>query len=122
MTSISQAPIYNLKAVLKETNLKPDVLRAWERRYELPAPQRTAGGHRLYSAYDIETVKWLRARQAEGLSISRAVDLWRDMVAAGRDPLAAYLPPALACCRSHPCSGYAPWDAAPELAAGLHGI
>jgi DNA-binding transcriptional MerR regulator len=84
---ISQTPIYNLMVVLKETGLKADVLRVWERRYELPRPQRTAGGHRLYSEYDIAIVKWLKERQAEGLSISRAVKLWKDLVAAGQDPL-----------------------------------
>lgn len=81
-------PAYNLKAVLKETGVKADVLRAWERRYGLPMPQRTAGGHRLYSQRDIETIKWLLARQAEGLSISRAVALWRKTGAHMPDLLA----------------------------------
>src|SRR5512139_3418975 len=84
---ISQTPAYNLKVVLKETGLKADVLRAWERRYHLPSPSRTPGGHRLYSDYDIEMLKWLKGRQVEGLSISRAVELWRENIASGRDPL-----------------------------------
>jgi methanogenic corrinoid protein MtbC1 len=88
--SIDRSPIYNLNAVLKQTGLKADVLRAWERRYKLPMPQRSAGGHRLYSEYDIETVKWLKARHAEGLSISRAVELWREILQSGRDPLLGY--------------------------------
>jgi MerR family transcriptional regulator, light-induced transcriptional regulator len=86
--SLSKNPAYNLKVVLQETNLAADTLRAWERRYGLPMPQRTAGGHRLYSQYDIETVKWLVARQAQGLSISRAVETWNEKVASGEDPLA----------------------------------
>ena len=84
---ISITPAYNLKVVLKETGLGADTLRAWERRYGLPMPQRTAGGHRLYSQRDIETIKWLMKRQEEGLSISRAVDLWNEQLAAGTDPL-----------------------------------
>jgi len=84
----STTPAFNLKAVLKETGLAADTLRAWERRYGLPLPQRTAGGHRLYSQHDIETIKWLMARQADGLSISRAVDLWNEQTASGTDPLA----------------------------------
>ncbi|RMF01823.1 MAG: MerR family transcriptional regulator, partial [Chloroflexi bacterium] len=83
-----QMPTYNLKAVVQETGLKHDTLRAWERRYGLPQPQRTPGGHRLYSARDIATLKWLVARQQEGLSISRAVDLWNQLQSEGRDPLA----------------------------------
>ncbi|NCP87059.1 MAG: hypothetical protein CO094_06590 [Anaerolineae bacterium CG_4_9_14_3_um_filter_57_17] len=88
----SQTPAYNLKAVLQETGLGADTLRAWERRYGLPAPQRTPGGHRLYSHDDITTLKWLTARQREGLSISRAVDLWRAVTAQGRDPFAIVTP------------------------------
>jgi DNA-binding transcriptional MerR regulator len=84
----STTPAFNLKVVLKETGLAADTLRAWERRYGLPAPTRTAGGHRLYSQRDIEIIKWLMKRQAEGLSISRAVDLWNEQVASGTDPLA----------------------------------
>ncbi len=85
-------PTFNLKAVVRETNLKPDTLRAWERRYGLPQPDRTPGGHRLYSQRDIEILKWLTARQDEGLSISRAVELWRRLEADGQDPLADAAP------------------------------
>ena len=85
---VSTTPVFNLKVVLKETGLTADTLRAWERRYGLPVPQRTPGGHRLYSQRDIETIKWLMARQAEGLSISRAVDLWKEQLGSGSDPLA----------------------------------
>ena len=81
------APLYNLKAVVMETGLKPPTIRAWERRYGMPQPQRTAGGHRQYSQRDIETLKWLVARQAEGMSISHAVELWRTLDAQGEDPL-----------------------------------
>lgn len=84
----SSTPAFNLKVVLKETGLAADTLRAWERRYGLPTPNRTAGGHRLYSQRDIETIKWLMKRQAEGLSISRAVDMWNEQLASGTDPLA----------------------------------
>ena len=58
---INKTPLYNLNAVLREVSITPDVLRAWERRYRLPVPQRTAGGHRLYSDYDIEIIKWLQS-------------------------------------------------------------
>ena len=73
--------------MVRETGIKPDMLRAWERRYGLPNPTRSAGGHRLYSQRDIHTLKWLAARQDEGLSISRAVKLWHSFVAQNQDPL-----------------------------------
>ncbi|MGB7876899.1 MAG: B12-binding domain-containing protein, partial [Anaerolineales bacterium] len=87
--SISTTPTYNLKAVIKETGIAADTLRAWERRYGLPMPDRTPGGHRLYSQRDIEIIKWLIEKQGEGLSISNAVDLWNELTASGRDPLPA---------------------------------
>lgn len=85
--NLSKKPLFNLNKVLQETGIKADTLRAWERRYQLPVPARTEGGHRLFSAYDIETIKWLLARQDEGLRISQAVDYWRELIAAGADPL-----------------------------------
>jgi DNA-binding transcriptional MerR regulator/methylmalonyl-CoA mutase cobalamin-binding subunit len=93
---VSTTPAFNIKVVLKETGLSADALRAWERRYGLPVPQRTAGGHRLYSQRDIETIKWLMKRQQEGLSISRAVDMWKEQIASGLDPLAGSAQPAVA--------------------------
>lgn len=86
MPDIQTAPRYRLNTVLQETGLSADVVRVWEKRYGVPKPQRTAGGHRLYSRRDIRTLKWLRARQAEGMRISKAVTLWRSLSASGQDP------------------------------------
>jgi DNA-binding transcriptional MerR regulator len=85
----SSESLYNLKAVVQQTGIKPDTLRAWERRYGLPSPRRSTGRHRLYSQRDIDTIKWLADRQQEGLSIGRAVEQWRQIEADGRDPLQA---------------------------------
>lgn len=81
-------PSYNLSVVVRETGIKPDTLRAWERRYGLPQPARTEGRHRLYSERDIATIKWLIERQDEGVRIMQAVDLWNQIEASGMDPLA----------------------------------
>jgi DNA-binding transcriptional MerR regulator len=76
---IDNAHIYNLKAVMHEVGLSAATLRAWERRYGLLKPQRSTGGHRLYSRQDIELLKWLMERQNEGLSISQAVEMWKSI-------------------------------------------
>ncbi len=89
MTLPEDEATFNLKAVVRETGVKPDTLRAWERRYGLPQPERTSGGHRIYSRRDIDTVRWLAARQEEGLTIRHAIGLWRQYQDAGRDPLLA---------------------------------
>ena len=90
MPDASTTPTFNMKVVVQETGLKPDTLRAWERRYGVPAPERTAGGHRLYSQYEIDMLKWLIARQEEGLNISHAIELWRQLESEGQDPLLSY--------------------------------
>lgn len=90
MTTFDTTPMYNLKVVVAETGIKPDTVRAWERRYGLPHPQRTKGKHRLYSQRDLETIKWLQSRLAEGMSISRAVKLWHSLEEEGQNPLYAY--------------------------------
>ena len=84
---IDDTPLYNLKAVIHETGLGPETLRAWERRYRLPRPQRSPGGHRIYSQDDIEMLKWLVSRQKEGLSISLAVEMWRSLEKDEQNPL-----------------------------------
>lgn len=90
MNELDLTPTYNLKVVVQETGVKPDTLRAWERRYGLPTPDRTAGKHRLYSQYDIEVIKWLVNRQEEGMSISRSVEMWHTLIEAGKNPLVEY--------------------------------
>ncbi len=87
MYSADTTPIYNLKAVVQQTGLKPDTLRAWERRYGLPNPERAESGHRLYSAHDVEVIRWLMDRQQEGMSIGRAVDLWNQLASTESAPL-----------------------------------
>jgi len=68
-------PVYNIKAVVEATGLPAATLRAWERRYGALAPGRTNSGYRLYSAQDINVLRWLKARVAEGLTISQAIAL-----------------------------------------------
>lgn len=86
LTQLSLAPVFNTKAVALETAVPPDTFRAWERRYGVPCPQRTPGGHRLYSERDIAIIRWLRDRTAEGMNISHAVMLL-STVLAGQETL-----------------------------------
>ena len=45
----------------RRTGLSPDVIRAWERRYDLLQPARTSGGFRLYSTSDLARLRLARA-------------------------------------------------------------
>lgn len=73
--SFSDVPLYNIKAVVQKTAIQTSTLRAWERRYGIPSPERSAHGHRLYSPRDLAIINWLRQRVEEGMSIGHAVAL-----------------------------------------------
>ncbi|HWH54956.1 MAG TPA: cobalamin B12-binding domain-containing protein [Gaiellaceae bacterium] len=59
----------------RRTEVAPELLRAWERRYGLLAPSRSDGGYRLYSEDDVERVRAMQANLAAGLSAAEAARL-----------------------------------------------
>jgi MerR family transcriptional regulator, light-induced transcriptional regulator len=59
----------------RRSGVTPELLRAWERRYGLLRPQRSAGGLRLYSAADLERVRQMREHIAHGLAAREAAAL-----------------------------------------------
>lgn len=75
LLAFSTTPRYNIKAVVQQTQVNVSTLRAWEQRYGVPQPTRTAHGHRLYSQRDIEIIKWLKKATEDGIAISQAVSL-----------------------------------------------
>lgn len=85
----SHLPVYNIKAVSHLLGLLPVTLRAWERRYGLPTPRRGQQGYRLYSEYDVRTLRWLKHQLDSGLSIGRAVQYLNELRQQGKDPAAA---------------------------------
>ena len=64
--------------VAELTGVPAATLRAWERRYGIPSPQRSPNGYRQYSRDDVEKVRSLRRLVAEGLSASRAAEQVRQ--------------------------------------------
>jgi MerR family transcriptional regulator, light-induced transcriptional regulator len=66
---------YTVGAVARGTGLSPHVLRAWERRYGVVEPERSAGGTRLYSAADVLRLRLLRRVTAAGMGIAQATKL-----------------------------------------------
>ncbi len=59
----------------KRSGVSPELLRAWERRYGLLHPTRSAGGLRLYSHDDLERVRRMRQHLADGLAAAEAAAL-----------------------------------------------
>ena len=56
----------------RRTGVATELLRAWERRYGLLAPERTDSGYRLYSDDDVRRVRRMRELLATGLSAAEA--------------------------------------------------
>ena len=94
-------------------NVSPNTLRAWERRFGYPKPQRTAGKHRLYTHGEVAA---LRDALQEGLSISSAISRARESLSSDTSTLIgalqafeldradAAMEAALACARSSAAS------------------
>ena len=59
----------------KRAGITPELLRAWERRYGLLRPARSAGGLRLYSPADVERVALMQQHLAEGMAAAEAAAL-----------------------------------------------
>jgi DNA-binding transcriptional MerR regulator len=56
----------------RRVGVTPELLRAWESRYGLTQPVRSAGGFRLYTAADAARVERMRHGLTEGLSAAEA--------------------------------------------------
>ena len=72
-TQRAAAPGLRIGEVARRTGMTIAALRAWETRYGLLAPARTAGGQRLYREADITRVRAVRQLVAEGWSVAGAV-------------------------------------------------
>jgi len=59
----------------RRSGVSVELLRAWERRYGVLRPQRSAGGLRLYSSGDLERVREMQRHMHEGLAAREAAAL-----------------------------------------------
>jgi len=59
----------------RRTGVSPELLRAWERRYGLLQPTRSAGGLRLYSPNDLSRVQAMQQHLAQGFAAAEAATL-----------------------------------------------
>lgn len=76
---------YKIGSVVRETGFSSALLRAWEKRYGILAPERASGGHRLYSEEDLAVLRRVRQLLDEGRSIG-------EISLAGREALLAARP------------------------------
>src|ERR687889_461437 len=59
-------------ALARRVGVSPEALRAWERRYGLLRPTRTAGGVRIYGAADLERARRMRELTEQGWGAAEA--------------------------------------------------
>ncbi|MEC7547474.1 MAG: hypothetical protein CSH37_08550 [Thalassolituus sp.] len=77
-SSDPQAAYYPIRVVSNETGVNAITLRAWERRYGLITPKRTAKGHRLYTEADIQLIRKVVSLLQRGIPISQAKAMLED--------------------------------------------
>ena len=75
--------MYSIGAVAQMLDIPPATLRTWEERYGLPVPERSPGGHRLYSRDQVEQLRFVKAQLDQGISPADAHRLLAERVAAG---------------------------------------
>ena len=71
---------FTIETVSKMTGIPAVSLRNWEKRYGFPCPERTPGGHRYYSAQDIEFLKKANHWVEEGQSLNQISKIYLDKV------------------------------------------
>ncbi|MDO7896036.1 MerR family transcriptional regulator [Pseudomonas citrulli] len=75
MTEATPPDLLPMRDVVSLTGINPVTLRAWERRHGLIRPQRTDGGHRLYTAGDVQRIRDILRWTAGGLPISKVGEM-----------------------------------------------
>ena len=66
---------WRIREFAARVGVQEATLRAWERRYDLLAPERSAGGYRLYSPADESRVRAMQAHMARGIAAAQAASL-----------------------------------------------
>ena len=76
--------MYSIGAVARMLEIPVATIRNWEERYATIIPERSPGGHRLYSRDDVERLRFIAAEVARGLSAADAHRLLAEHDAGGQ--------------------------------------
>jgi DNA-binding transcriptional MerR regulator len=76
--------VYSIGAVARMLGIPAATIRNWEERYETIVPERSPGGHRVYSRDQIERLRFIAAQVSRGLSAADAHRLLAEQSEAGR--------------------------------------
>jgi len=80
---VSDHALYSIGAVARMLDIAAATLRTWEERYGLPKPERSPGGHRLYSRDQVGQLRFVKAQLAAGMTAADAHRLLAERLAAG---------------------------------------
>jgi DNA-binding transcriptional MerR regulator len=72
---VANAPVLRIGELSRRSGISPELLRAWERRYGLLEPARSAGGLRLYTESDLARVRAMQQHLAAGVAAAEAARL-----------------------------------------------
>ena len=78
--------LYSISAVAQMLGVPVATIRTWEDRYGLVVPDRNASGHRLYSRSQVEQLRFVRTRMAQGASAADAHRLLAEQIETGPAP------------------------------------
>jgi DNA-binding transcriptional MerR regulator len=76
--------VYSIGAVARMLDIPVATIRNWEERYASIVPERSPGGHRLYSRDDVEQLRFIAAGMSRGLSAADAHRLLDEHSAGGQ--------------------------------------
>ncbi|HXJ62425.1 MAG TPA: MerR family transcriptional regulator, partial [Actinomycetota bacterium] len=79
------ASIYSIGAVARMVGVPTATLRTWEERYELVVPERSPGGHRLYTRDQVEQLRFVLRHIERGLQPADAHRLLADRLTETHD-------------------------------------
>jgi DNA-binding transcriptional MerR regulator len=80
---VSSRALYSIGAVARMLDIPAATLRTWEERYGVPKPERSAGGHRLYSRDQVGQLRFVKAQLDAGMTPADAHRLLGERLAAG---------------------------------------
>src|SRR5690554_3342894 len=63
---------YRIQTVAEMTGVPAATLRAWERRYGIPSPERSSSSYRLFSDHDVASIRRLKDLCNEGMAPAEA--------------------------------------------------
>ena len=78
---------YRIQTVAEMTGVPAATLRAWERRYGIPSPERSSSSYRLFSDHDVASIRKLKNLCDEGMAPAEAAKLVARIEEASNTPV-----------------------------------